>query len=287
MREATVSVLAQSLQRGTLVFDMFAVIDLPSGPHGLGAHEHTTRFLESAALMDLPVGYGADELLAVAGDLVRSNPGVDTVRMCAYWGEPSVDLVPVGDRPSVSVIAHAWSEIHPRGHGSDEPARLTVSGLRKVPPDIVPVQAKVAASYAHAAVGKARARAAGFDDVLLLDPTGEGLAESGTLSFFLVQDEVVRTAPLDIVLDGVTRRVLLDLAADDGVPVQVGPLPRRLVDDCDEAFLTSTGRGVWPVGAIDDRTLPAPGPVSARLGRRFHDVLRGRDPLAARWLQHL
>ncbi len=281
------SVLAQSLQRGTLAFDMFAVIDLPSGPHGLGAREHTTRFLESAALMDLPVGFTGDELLAVAGDLVRSNPGVDTVRMCAFWGEPSVDLIPVGERPSVSVIAHTWSEIHTGGHGSDRAARLTVTGLRKMPPDILPVQAKVAASYAHAAVGKSRALAAGFDDVLLLDHTGEGLAESGTLSFFLVQDAVVRTASLDTVLDGVTRRVLLDLAADEGVPVQVGPLPRALLTTSEEAFLTSTGRGVWPVEAVDERVFAAPGPVSARLGARFRELLRGRDPLAARWLQPL
>jgi branched-chain amino acid aminotransferase len=285
--EATVSVLAQSMQRGTLVFDTFAVIDTPAGPCGLGAGEHTSRFLDSAALMDLPVAYTREELLTVAGDLVRANPGVDTVRLCAFWGEPSVDLVPVGDRPSVSVFAHAWSEIHPAGHRAGEPARLTVTGLCKVPPTVLPVQAKVAASYAHAAVGKARALAAGFDDVLLLDHTGQGLAESGTLSFFLVQDSVVRTAPLDTVLDGVTRRVLLDLAADDGVPVEVGPLPRHLLDTADESFLTSTGRGVWPVGSIDGRAFLAPGPVSARLGARFMNLLRGEDPCAPRWLQPL
>lgn len=284
--EATVSVLAQSMQRGTLVFDVFAVVDTAGGPRGLGAREHAQRFLESAALVDLPLSLTVDDLLEAARAVVRASPGADSVRFNAYWPGPSADLVPVDDRPSVLVAAFAWTDLHPgSGHGGGA-ARLTVPGIRKVPAEVLPVQAKVAGSYTRASVEKSRAQAAGFHDAILLDDEGN-LAETGTLSLFFVAGGVVRTAGLDRVLDGITRRVLLDIAAHEGVPVEIGPLPRSLVDEADEAFLTSTSRGVLPVELIDDRPLTAPGPVSARLGARFEAILRNDDPLAARWLQPL
>ena len=166
------------------------------------------------------------------------------------------------------------------------PARLWVPGLRKVPDDVIPVQAKVAATYAHATLAKQRARAEGYDDVLFLDGDGN-LTESGSMSCFLVVDGVVLVPGLDHVLDGITRQTVLELAADEGVRAEVGPVAAELLGVAQEAFLTSTTRNIWPVGRIGERDLPAPGAVTARLAARLQDVLRGVDPLSRRWLQPL
>jgi branched-subunit amino acid aminotransferase/4-amino-4-deoxychorismate lyase len=183
--EATVSVLSHSMQRGSLVFDVYTVVDVGGRPHGLAAREHTERFLRSAREMGLQVPYGVDALLEVAAELVAANAGCDTVRLSAYFAEPTFDLLPAVDRATVAVAAYAWGDLHPSSRGG-EPARLALPGTRKVPNDVLPVQAKAAASYAHAALAKAAARAAGFHDVLLLDGQHGGIGESGTMSFFLV-----------------------------------------------------------------------------------------------------
>ena len=161
-------------------------------------------------------------------------------------------------------------------------ARKRISGARVLSP-----QVKIAAAYTHAALAKQRARAAGFHDVLFLDERG-GLTESSAQSFFLVVDGQIRTAPLDCVLDGVTRRVAVELARDEGIEVKEEPMPRELLARASEAFLTGTTTNVWPIAKIDALELPqpVPGPVSAKLVARFAALCADEDPaFSKRWLQ--
>ncbi len=235
--------------------------------------------------MAYPLRYGVDDLLAAAGVAVRANPGCDSLRLNAYWGEPSVDLLPGKAPPS-----WRWRRTpSPTSASRPDPPAPPASGCRacgRSPSDVIPVQAKVAATYAHATLAKQRARAEGYDDVIFLDGHGN-LTESGSMSCFLVVDGVVRVPGLDHVLDGITRQAVLELAADEGIRAEVGPVAVELLDVAEEAFLTSTTRNIWPVGRIGERDLPAPGAVTARLAARLQDVLRGVDPLSRRWLQPL
>jgi branched-chain amino acid aminotransferase len=283
---ATVSVLSHSLQRGSLVFDVYSVVPVEGRPHGLGAREHTERFLRSAAEMGLTFPYPVDELLAVAGELVAANPGCDTVRLSAFHAEPSFDLLPASPHATVAVAAYAWGDLHPSHHGV-APARLALPGIRKVPNDVLPVQAKAAASYAHAALAKARARADGFHDVLLLDGQHGGIGESGTMSFFLVIHGALHVPGLDAVLDGITRRAVLEIAEGEGIGVEVATLPLELLGQAQEAFLASTSRHIWPVAQVGEVAVPGPhpGPVTARVMARFDALVAGTDPLSSRWLQ--
>jgi branched-chain amino acid aminotransferase len=107
------------------------------------------------------------------------------------------------------------------------------------------------------------------------------------MSGFLVVADVLHVPGLDHVLDGITRRAVLELAADEGIRAEIGSVPAEVLDVADEAFLTSTTRNIWPVGRIGERELPAPGAVTSRLAARLQDVLRGVDPLSPRWLQPL
>jgi branched-chain amino acid aminotransferase len=285
--QATVPLLAQSVQRGTLVFDVYAVTHLAGRPHGVGGRAHTERFLRSAGLFGYRVDQSVDDLLRIAGEVATANPGCDSLRLNMLWGEPSLDLLPVGDRPVLAVAAYAYADVHGPLR-SPGPARLQVPGLRKVPDDVLPVQVKVSASYAHASLAKAAARAAGFHDVLFVDGAGH-LTESGSMSWFLVVGDRLLVPPLEDVLDGITRRIVIDLAADEGFDVAVEPIPEAAVAEATESFLASTSRNVWPVGQIGERTLPAPvpGPMTARLASRLECLVAGDDPLAGRWLDPL
>ena len=123
--------------------------------------------------------------------------------------------------------------------------------------------------------------------MLFLDERGD-LAESSTQSFFLVCEGLLRTAPLEVVLAGITRRALIELAQDAGLEVKVEPLPLVLLERADEAFMAGTSNDVWPVGQIDDLELPSPvpGPVTSLLADRFERMLRGEDPVfSERWVQ--
>ena len=97
--------------------------------------------------------------------------------------------------------------------------------------------------------------------------SSDGRVLEGTSSnFFGVRAGVLRTSG-DDVLEGITRKVFLHLAARAGLPVELRSLHTGDLDELEEAFITSSSRGLVPVCAIAGRTVGSgvPGPVARRL----------------------
>jgi branched-chain amino acid aminotransferase len=286
--EVTVHVLSQSIQRGSLVFDVMPAYARPGGTVIFGMREHTERFLGSMRLNGMEIPYGLDEMLVAIGEAVRANPGTQVVKISAYYPGIALDVLPVDAAPSVAIAAFGVADVLPPGvKWTGEPARLQVAEPIKLAPTVLSPQIKIAAGYTAAAQAKRRARAAGFDDILFLDGRGD-VAESSTQSFFLIERGVILTAPLDTVLAGITRRAVLELIEDEGIPCKQEPITRGSLARAEEAFLTGTTINVWPVARIDARAFPepVPGPITARLSARLERVLDGEDPeFSPRWMQ--
>jgi branched-subunit amino acid aminotransferase/4-amino-4-deoxychorismate lyase len=102
------------------------------------------------------------------------------------------------------------------------------------------------ASYAENLLGLDHARREGFDESLFLNSVGE-LCEAATSNVFLVKQGIVATPSLDSgCLPGVTREVVMELAARCGMPVEERPVAPGELHSADEVFLTSAVRGpVW------------------------------------------
>ncbi|MCE2390331.1 MAG: aminotransferase class IV [Proteobacteria bacterium] len=286
--EATLHVLSQTAQRGTLIFDTLPVFAGPDGPRALGLAEHVRRFFESARLIDMELTAGFDEVIAGIGSTLRANRGAEVVKLSGYYPGISPDLLPIDRHASVAIAAYARADLELEGQARpSRPARLRIADAPKLPSSVLSPQLKIAAGYTRAAVETRRARAEGFDDVLFLDLEGQ-LAESSTQSFFAVLDDALWTAPDGTVLAGVTRRVVIDLARAAGIEVRQRALRARELESTREAFLTGTTIGVWPVALIGSRAYPdpLPGPVTARLAAHFERLVRGEDrELSERWLQ--
>ena len=283
--DAQVHVLSQSVQRGTLVFDVMACYALPGGPAAFGMREHVDRFLRSAELNGMQLACDRQAILAGVGAAVRGNPGCEIVKLSAYYTGISLDVLPVDRTASVAIAAFSFEDVYGRKLGPRSPARLQLAQPIKLPPRHLSPQVKIAASYTAAAVAKRRAREAGFDDILFLDERG-CVAESSTQSFFLVERGMVRTAPTEYVLEGITRRAVIELIADEGIELKEEPIEASVLDRCDEAFLTGTTIEVWPVERIEARELAAPGPLSGRIAARMARLVAGDDPeFSPRWMQ--
>ena len=93
------------------------------------------------------------------------------------------------------------------------------------------------------------------------------ITESAASNFFLVLDGKLVTAPVGRVLDGITRKVLLTLAKENDIPVEIRcPLESELAM-ADEAFITGSVKEVLPVIRIGDQVIGTgkPGPIAHRL----------------------
>jgi branched-chain amino acid aminotransferase len=287
--DVTVHLMSQSLQRGTLVFDFMPIYASARGACVLGLREHVERFVRSAALNEMPLRWDAGQLVSAVRATARANPGSDVVKICGYFAGASLDVLPVEDVATVAIAALAKRELHPAYlDRSLEPARLQVASPPKLPPSVLSPQMKIAASYTHAVSAKRAALRAGCHDLLFLDQRGN-LAESSTSSFFLVKNGALATAPLDTVLEGVTRRAVIEIARAEGIAVRETELPADWLGRASEAFLTGSSVEIWPIERVGETHLPAPvpGPITARLRARYERMVKGEDSLSARWMQEV
>lgn len=290
--EATVHVLSHSVQRGSLVFDYMSVHETPRGAAIFRLREHVDRFFESCGLMGLPVEPSAAELIEAIRATVRANPGARAVKVSAYFASVEIDVVPVDTHVTVAIAAYdPKTDITDRLSRPSPPKpkqlRLWIEKERaNRRDDILPPQAKVSANYASPMTAKARARAEGYDEIVLVDEHGH-LAEGPTTNLFLVdaQGELL-TPTSDKVLHGVTRSTVIELAKAEGIPCREAPLVPEALLTASEAFLTGTTAGVWPVESVDGRELGSecPGPVATTLRERFMRVSSGEDPEFEHWL---
>jgi branched-subunit amino acid aminotransferase/4-amino-4-deoxychorismate lyase len=119
------------------------------------------------------------------------------------------------------------------------------------------------------------ARGRGYDDALFVDPTGN-VTEGPTWNLFAVIDGAVVTPPLDGgLLPGITRGLILTLCAEAGVEASERPLSLEEAKGAAELFITSTTRGVMPVGSLDDQAFELTGPVTKRLAEALAALERG------------
>ena len=107
---------------------------------------------------------------------------------------------------------------------------------------------------------------------------GAGLVTEGPgFNVFALVAGTLRT-PAGGVLEGVTRRTVIELAGELGFDLRVGDVPVSDLYDADEIFLTSTAGGVMPVATLDGEPVGAglPGSVTTRLRDRYWEL--HRDP---------
>jgi branched-chain amino acid aminotransferase len=154
--------------------------------------------------------------------------------------------------------------------GKDRLVWLAASPLAETPPslavDVAPwprnersaLAGLKCASYAENLVALDQARRGGFDETLFFNTAGE-LCEAATANVFIVRNGVVRTPSLDCgCLAGVTRGVVLELAARHGLACEEAVLRQADLAAADEVILTSATRGPVAVSRVRERSLPPP-----------------------------
>lgn len=290
--EATIHVLSHAVQRGSLVFDYMSVHETPRGAAIFRLREHVERFFRSCQMMGLPVERTPEEIHEAIRATVRANPGATAVKVSAYFASVEIDVVPVDTHVTVAIAAYdPKADISARLPRPSPPrARTLKLWIEKQRhnrrEDILPPQAKVSANYASPMTAKVLARAAGYDEIILVDEHGH-LAEGPTTNLFIVDDRGrLLTPSSEKVLHGVTRSAIIEIAKAESIPFEEAHLEPEALLGAAEAFLTGTTAGVWPVESVDGRKLGSacPGPISKRLQERFLRIASGRDPEFEHWL---
>ena len=271
--EASVSVRDRGFLYGDAVFETLRIY----GGSVFRWDDHAERLARSAAALSLDHGLSAADLRERVAATLRAN-GLDdaSVRLSITRGVGSGDLTP---DPDVDPTVVVQVESLPRGGvGSDPvwdgPATLQTVKTRRVPDAAIPSEAKTH-NYVNGVLARLELRVSDADEAVMLDGDGQ-LAEGTTSNLFFVDGDALCTPSLDgPVLPGVTRAEVVDIAEGEGIPVTEGSFTPEDLRNAEEAFVTSTTRGIRPVGTVDGIDVGA-GPVTALL-RRVYDARIERE----------
>ncbi|MBJ93022.1 MAG: 4-amino-4-deoxychorismate lyase [Rickettsiales bacterium] len=224
-------------------------------------NRHYERLKRSADVMGLEL-HDSATLRAWATELLAAEPYPESrVRVTVTGGVgpastlrgegPQTTLIttsPLGEVPTVSgVITVPWAR-NDRG---------ALVGLKTT-------------SYGENVRALRRARDLGATEAIFPNTRGE-LCEGTGSNIFVIWEGQLRTPPLSSgCLPGITRSLVLELAAELGIEVIQTPLPLQSLPRSDEAFLSSTIRCVQAIHSVDGQALPAaPGPITSRLAAAF------------------
>jgi branched-chain amino acid aminotransferase len=286
MRDAKVSIMTHAFMYGTAVFEGIRAYWNPEQGrlYGLFLAEHMERIRRSCRILLMEPIPTTDELVAIAVETVRRNGFREDVyiRPSFYKSTRAIGVRLHHLEHELYVVSLPFGNYIDVDHG----VRLMSSSWRRNADEALPARGKIVGGYVNMAFQKSEAELNGFDESLVMTPDGHA-SEASAANLFVVRDGVVLTPPVsDDILEGITRRAMLTLAADLGLPIEVRSIDRSELYVADEIFLCGTGVQVSPVIEVDHRKVGSGevGPIAREIKTRYFDAVRGRDPRYASWL---
>ena len=288
-QDATVHVLAHSMQFGSSAFEGIRCYSTPRGPAIFRLEDHLQRLINSCKIYRMDVPYTVDELVAANCELVEKN-GLDAcyLRPMVIRGYGAAGMVPFDSPIEVFLPCWKWGA-YLGDHAMENGADACVSSWHRMAPNTTPSMAKVAGNYLGGQLIKMEALANGYDEAIALGPDGL-ISEGSGQNVFVVQRGIVYTTTSNgTLLPGITRDTIITIARDLGLDVREQPLQREMLYTAEEIFLTGTASEVTPVRSVDKIKvgIGRTGEVTKLLQRTFLDIVQGKAEDKYHWLCHV
>ena len=289
MRDAKVSVMTHSFMYGTATFEgIRAYWNADQGKlYGLKIREHVERIRQSCRILLMENVPSVDELTRLIVETVARNGFREDVYIRPSFYKSTIAI---GVR-----LHHLDNELTiiavPFGNyiDTDNGVRVMTSTWRRNADEALPARGKIVGGYVNMAFQKSEAEMNGFDEAIVLTADGH-VNEASAANVFVVRDGVALTPPVnDDLLEGVTRKAMLELLANEKIPVEIRSIDRSELYVADEMFLCGTGVQISPVVEIDHRPIGSGevGPIGKLVRDRYFDAVRGRLPEYRHWLTEI
>ncbi len=248
VKEAAIPVTDWGLTHSDITYDVVHAWD----GRFFRLDDYLSRFENSLAKCNLSIEQSRDDIRQILHQIVsRSTLKRSYVSFVASRGQPAV----AGSRDPRDCINHfyAWcvpfvwvfpEEVIARG------AHLSVpDGLHRIGASSVDPTAKNY-HWGDFTQGLIVAKESGFDNTVLVDKQGR-VTEGPGFNLFMIKDGVVIT-PKSGVLEGITRKVAIEICLHHGISVEQSDIDLAALMDADEIFATTTGGGIIPVTRINE-----------------------------------
>jgi branched-chain amino acid aminotransferase len=282
--DAKVHVLSHGFHYGTGVFEGIRCYETDRGPAIFRHRDHLDRLAMSAELYYLPLAHSIDEVREATHELIRRN-GLDScyIRPLAFRGYGEMGLYAPSAPVEMMVAVWPWGA-YLGEEGKRNGVRAKVSSWRRISPASLIPHAKASGQYLNSILAKTESANAGYDEAILLDESGNVCEGSGENIFVISEGEIATPGHTASILDGISRRSVIQIAADLGYEVSERDIARSELYLADEVFLCGTAAELVPVREVDDHEIGEPGELTRLIQAKFEDALHGRAQEYLEWL---
>ena len=286
MRDAKVSIMTHAFMYGTATFEgIRAYWNADQGTlYGLKLHEHVERIRQSCRILLMQDVPSVDELTGLIVETIRRNGFREDayIRPSFYKSTKAIGVRLHNLENQLYIIAVPFGNYI----DTDSGVRVMTSSWRRNADDALPARGKIVGGYVNMAFQKSEAELNGYDEAIVLTADGH-VNEASAANLFVVRDGVALTPPVsDDLLEGVTRKAIIEMLGNEGIPVVERSIDRSELYVADEVLLCGTGVQVSPVIEVDHRPVGSGeiGPISRLVRDRYFDAVRGRLPEYSHWL---
>ena len=284
--DARIHVLTHSLHYGTAVFEGIRAYETPDGPAIFRLTDHIIRLFNSAKIVGIEIPFTVEEIIEATRQTVVST-GLEScyVRPLAYlgYGEMGLNTLPC----SVDVAIACW----PWGAylGDDavsKGVRMKISSWTRHDHNTMPPAAKLTGNYVNSSLAKVEALKAGYDEAIMLAPSGL-VAECTGENIFVSRNDILLTPPMSAgALEGITQDTVMTIGRDLGLDIRVDNIARSDLYIAEEVFVCGTAAEVSSVNSIDDRDIPCPGPKTVAIAETYARAVRAQEPAYKQWCEY-
>lgn len=269
-KEAKISVFDHGLLYGDGVFEGIRFYN----GRVFKLEEHIDRIFDSAKAIHLEVPVSREELCSTVVETIRTNDLKDGyVRLVITRGSGGLGLSPYRcEKASIIVIASSIV-LYPEENYTNGLKLVTCSTRRPTHDSLSPAVKSL--NYLSNVMAKVEALAAGAQEGVMLNTNGL-VAECTGDNVFIAKDGNLFTPPVSAgMLNGITRKVVIELARSLGYSLEERELSRYDLYTADEVFLTGTAAEVIPVRIYDEREIGdgKPGPTARHLMTEFRKMV--------------
>ncbi|MDA1100029.1 MAG: branched-chain-amino-acid transaminase [Proteobacteria bacterium] len=282
--DARISVMAPGLTFAAAVFEGMRAYWNPDHEqlYVLHLHDHLERLQFSMRVIELDNPPSTEDLTSqVIAGLRANNFREDCyIRVQTYvddWGE-MIATGPVGS----SIICRRRPRVEAFANGK----HFAVSSWRRNADDASPPRIKATANYLNSRLAGLEAKRIGADGGIILNRDGT-VSEGPGGCLFIVRDGRLITPPVTAgILESITRRTLLLLAAGMDQPADERDVGRTELYLAQECFYCGTGQEIVPILSVDGKAVGTSeaGPLTRRLQEAYDKIVRCRDAAYRNWL---
>lgn len=264
--EARVSVLDRGFLWGDGVYEVTPCFN--GEPFRLD--RHIDRLFSSLRFVGMSLDLSQDELITTTLEILDLNRDVTSSHpLCrvGHWVTRGMEeWVPIDEREGSSTLCILVEPVRRMPTSEEYLAGIPLSVVptRRSPSSVLDPRVKTT-SRMNPIVAEMEGSARGA--MALMMDIDDHIAEGPTFNFFMVREGDLLTPKAENVLSGITRRTVLELAAQLSIPTREADLSLYDIATANEFFVTASTWGVLPVASVDRSSPrdPVPGEVTIRL----------------------